>query len=146
MEKIYGFVSIDIHEGQTEAFIERARACHDAAIPDLTGTQVYDWFLSADGRKAFVLEVYDNAEAVAHHGKMAGGKVGNLLDISDFRIMFAGDVPDVLVERMREAGRGKLLCRPDDGTIKRSISAPRHSWSGPLPAGVCNRILSSACG
>lgn len=140
MEKIYGFVSIDIHEGQTEAFIERARACHDAAIPDLTGTQVYDWFLSADGRKAFVLEVYDDADAVAHHSKMAGGKVGNLLDISDFRIMFAGDVPGALVERMR-AKLGEASCYARLAMGRLSDPSPHRDIAG---NGPCERVFATA--
>lgn len=102
MEKIYGFVEIDIAEGQTEAFVAGARACHDAALPDLTGTQAYEWFLSDDGRRAFVIEVYDDPAAVAHHGKMMDGRVNALLGIARFRITFAGLVPDALRERMRE--------------------------------------------
>lgn len=100
MEKIYGFVPIAIAEGQTDAFVAGARACHEAALPDLTGTQAYEWFLSDDGRQAYVIEVYDDPAAVAHHSKMMDGRVAKLREIASFAITFAGAVPQALRERM----------------------------------------------
>ncbi|WP_157219224.1 putative quinol monooxygenase [Flavisphingomonas formosensis] len=102
MEKIYGFVAIDIEEGGREPFIAAARQCHDAILPDIAGTQYYEWFLSADGRRAYVIEVYDDPEAVALHGRMLDGRVGKVLEHAQFRISFAGNVPDALQDRMRE--------------------------------------------
>lgn len=104
MDKIYGFVPIAIAEGRTEDFIAGARQCHEAALPDLTGTQAYEWFLSDDGRQAYVVEVYDDPAAVAHHSKMMDGRVGKLKELAEFRITFAGAVP----EDMRAAMRARL--------------------------------------
>lgn len=100
MDKIYGFVPIAIDHGQTEAFIAGARGCHEAALPDLTGTPVYEWFLSDDGRQAYVIEVYDDAAAVAHHSRMMDGRVARLREFSRFEITFAGAVPQPLRNRM----------------------------------------------
>jgi quinol monooxygenase YgiN len=102
MEKIYGFVEVAIPEGRAQDFIAGARACHEAALPDLTGTQVYDWFLSEDGRSAWVLEVYDDPAALAHHSRMMAGRVDRLLAIAEFRMTFAGLVPQALQDRMRQ--------------------------------------------
>lgn len=102
MEKIYGFVRIDIHPGQTDAFLEVAAQCFARAVPDLAGTELYEWFLSPDGRQAWVLEVYDDVEAIAHHGRMLRGKSSELRDHADIAITFAGAVPDTIIERMRE--------------------------------------------
>ncbi|WP_068076762.1 antibiotic biosynthesis monooxygenase [Novosphingobium lentum] len=102
MEKIYGFVPIAIAEGQTDAFIAGAQGCHEAALADLTGTQAYEWFLSADGREAYVIEVYDDPAAVAHHSKMMDGRVAKLRDIAKFEITFAGNVPQMLQDRMAD--------------------------------------------
>ena len=94
MEKIFGFVPITIQDGQTEAFIEGARECHKAALPDLTGTGAYEWFLAENGKDAYVIEIYDDPAAVAHHSKMMDGRVGKLKEIAEFKITFAGDVPE----------------------------------------------------
>lgn len=102
MEKIYGFVRMAIKPGQTDAFVAGARACHEAALPDLTGTELYEWFLSADGQEAWVIEVYDDPAAVAHHGRMMDGKATLLRDYADISITFAGQVPVEMMDRMRE--------------------------------------------
>ncbi|WP_176593561.1 antibiotic biosynthesis monooxygenase [Sphingobium sp. EM0848] len=101
MEKIYGFVSITVHEGRTDAFVTAARACHEAILPDITGTHYYEWYLSADGQQAYVIEVYDDPPAMALHGKMLDGRVSGVMEQADLRISFAGDVPDAVRERMR---------------------------------------------
>jgi quinol monooxygenase YgiN len=102
MEKIYGFVRMDIHPGKTEAFIEGAAECHRAASPDLRGTQLYEWFLSEDGREAWVIEVYDDPAAVAHHSKMLDGRATVLREFADIEIVFAGLVPDTIRESIRQ--------------------------------------------
>lgn len=101
MDKIYGFVPIAIAEGRTADFVAGARLCHEAALPDLAGTLAYEWYLSDDGRQAYVIEVYDDPAAVAHHSRMMDGRVARLREMARFRILFAGDVPDALQERMR---------------------------------------------
>lgn len=102
MDKIYGFVPIAIDEGCADMFIAGAQACHEAALPDLTGTQAYEWFISDDGRQAWVIEVYDDPAAVAHHSKMMDGRVAKLRDIAKFDITFAGAVPETMRDTMRE--------------------------------------------
>ncbi len=102
MEKIYGFVPIDIHDGCTAAFIETARACHEAILPNIEGTQYYEWFLNEDGTKAYVLEVYDDSNGIALHGKMLDGRVSAVLEQATLRINFAGDVPEAVQDRMRQ--------------------------------------------
>lgn len=101
MDKIYGFVPIAIDAGRTQDFIDGARDCHDAALPDLTGTLLYEWYLSDDGRQAYVIEIYDDPAAVAHHSKMMDGRVARLRAYSTFEIIFAGNVPEALQDRMR---------------------------------------------
>lgn len=110
MEKIYGFVPIAIHDGDTAAFEAAARACHDAILPDITGTQYYEWYLSADGRQAYVIEVYDDPAALALHGKMQNGRVAEVMAHADLSISFAGQVPDAVQDRMRQKlGRADYL-------------------------------------
>jgi quinol monooxygenase YgiN len=102
MEKIYGFVAIDVHEGQTAAFEAAARACHDAIVPNLAGTQYYEWFLSEDGRQGYVIEVYDDPAGLALHGQMLAGRVAAVMAHADMAITFAGQVPAALQDRMRD--------------------------------------------
>lgn len=101
MEKIYGFVPFAIQPGKTDAFIEAASECHKAALVDLTGTQCYEWFLNADGTQGYVIEVYDDPAAVAHHSKMMSGRVEFVRQVAEMKIHFAGDVPLPLQDRMR---------------------------------------------
>ncbi|MFX8848562.1 hypothetical protein ABTM68_19910, partial [Acinetobacter baumannii] len=49
----------------------------------------------------FVIEVYDDPAAIAHHSRMMDGRVGRLLDFATLRITFAGLVPEPLREQMR---------------------------------------------
>ena len=102
MEKIFCIVSIDVAPGQEEEFRRRAQACMEAARGDLTGTAAYEWFIAEDGRSATVIEAYDDAAAVTLHAKLAGEAVKGVLEISRFRLEFMGDVPEAIVERMRE--------------------------------------------
>jgi quinol monooxygenase YgiN len=101
LEKIYGFVSLSIAEGREADFIAGARACHEAALPDLAGTDLYEWYLSDDGRQAWVIEVYDDPPAVAHHGRMMDGRPARLREFASFDIIFAGQVPSEMLEAMR---------------------------------------------
>jgi quinol monooxygenase YgiN len=102
MEKIYALVTMRVEPGHTEAFIAAARACHDAASQDLAGTHAYEWFLSDDGLTATVVEAYDDAEALAHHGRVAGPAVAGIREHARLAIEFAGDVPKPVLDRMRE--------------------------------------------
>ncbi len=101
MEKIYGFVPMAVREGQTLDFERAARACHEAILPNIAGTQHYEWFLSEDGRQGYVIEVYDDPAGVELHGAMLAGKVAGVMQHAQMRITFAGQVPDALQERMR---------------------------------------------
>jgi quinol monooxygenase YgiN len=102
MEKIFGIVDMQIAPGATAEFARAGRACIEAASNDLTGTTLYEWFVSDDGTRAMVIESYDGAEAVALHGRMVGKVIPAVLDVATFEITFAGDVPDAVVARMRE--------------------------------------------
>ncbi|MCG2840945.1 antibiotic biosynthesis monooxygenase [Sandaracinobacter sp. RS1-74] len=130
MGKIYGFGPIDIHEGQEEAFIEAARACHEAILPDLTGTRYYEWFLSADGRNGYVIELYDDPEAVALHGRMLDGRVAKVLQHATLRIEFAGEVPQILQDRMRERLGAVGYIGPRAFGLIEGPSPHRHPPSG----------------
>lgn len=102
MEKIFGLVHMDVAEGQEALFRERALACAAAAKPDLTGTTAYEWFLAEDGKTCTVIEIYDGPAAVAHHGKMVGQTIPDILEVSKFHIDFVGDVPQPVIDRMRK--------------------------------------------
>jgi quinol monooxygenase YgiN len=102
MAKIYALVSMEVNPGQTEAFVAAARACHDGAHHDPTGTHAYEWFLSDDGRSATVVEIYDDAEALALHSRTAGPAAQKIRDHAKLGIEFAGTVPQAVLERMRE--------------------------------------------
>lgn len=101
MDKIFGIVRMEIAPGRADDFRTRAAACIEAARKDLAGTTAYEWFLSDDGRECTVIEIYDGAEGVAHHGKMVGHTIAPLLELAKFSIRFAGNVPDAVIERMR---------------------------------------------
>ncbi|MET0658312.1 MAG: antibiotic biosynthesis monooxygenase [Steroidobacteraceae bacterium] len=102
MEKIFAIVRMKLAPGVTEEFRQRGRACIAAASQDLTGTTAYEWFVSPDGTEAIVIESYDDAEAVALHGKMVGGTVLAVTELAKFAIQFAGDVPEPIIARMRD--------------------------------------------
>lgn len=123
MEKIYGFVRMNIRPGHTEAFSEIAGQCFSRALPDLAGTELYEWFLSDDGREAWVLEVYDDADAIAHHGQMLQGKSSELRDHADISVTFAGAVPDTIVKRMRDRlGAAELFGGRQFGLMEEPVS------------------------
>ena len=109
MEKIYGFVHIAIDAGHADDFRAGAAACHAAALPDLTGTELYEWFVSDDGREAWVIEVYDDPAAVAHHGKMMHGRSARLREFAQFDIIFGGHLRPGMLEAFRE--RLGTVCR-----------------------------------
>ena len=102
MEKIFAIVHMDIAPDAVQTFRECARASVDAARVDLAGTIAYEWFLSEDGRSCTVLEIYDGPAAIAHHGQMVGHTISPMREIAKFNILFAGDVPDELNDRMRQ--------------------------------------------
>lgn len=101
MGKIYGIVRMDIHDGATDQFRARAAEILEAAKPDLTGTIAYEWFLAEHGRTAWVIEIYDDAAAIAHHSKMVGKYMAALKETASVSIEFAGDVPEAMMEQMR---------------------------------------------
>lgn len=101
MGKIYCVVHMDVKPGITD-FRERALACVEAAKADLAGTVAYEWFLAEDGRSCTVIEIYDDADAIATHSRHVGAAVSHVKEAADFSLQFAGDVPDAILTRMRE--------------------------------------------
>lgn len=101
MEKIFCIVEMAIAAGAEDRFRVAAPACMAAARADLTGTSAYEWFLAEDGRHCTVIEIYDGADAIAHHSRTVGATIPPLLDIATFSLEFAGDVPDAVIDRMR---------------------------------------------
>lgn len=130
MGKIYGIVRMDIHEGAEVLFRERAAAIMEAAKPDLTGTVAYEWFLAEDGRTAWVIEIYDDPAAIAHHSKMVGKLMPALKETAAISIDFAGDVPAEMMEAMR-ARLGEV-----------GYAGPRFQGliNGPAPARVGDHV------
>lgn len=102
MEKIFAIVTMHIEPGAKERFAACAQATSAAARTDLTGTSAYEWFLSEDGLEATVIEIYDGAEGLAHHGRMVGPTIAPLRELAKFHIEFAGDVPAAVIERSRQ--------------------------------------------
>ena len=102
MEKIYVLVTMDVKPGHCNEFIDAGGGCHEAAGRDLTGTHAYEWFLSDDRATGMVVEVYDDAEALAHHSRMAGAAAGQVKQHAGTAIEMAGAVPPPMLERMRE--------------------------------------------
>lgn len=92
MEKIFGIVPIKLAPGMTGEFRTRGLACIAAASKDLTGTSAYEWFVSPDGSEALVIEIYDDTEAVAIHGRMVGSTVMSMVERAKFEILSAGVV------------------------------------------------------
>jgi len=133
MEKIFGIVRMKIAPGATATFRERARACIEAASKDLTGTAAYEWFLAPDGNQALVIEVYDDAEAVALHSRMVGGTVPAVVEIAKFEITFAGDVPDPIIERMRSRlGRAELFGSRFQGRLTHEAAGSKGRDAGSM--------------
>lgn len=100
MEKIYGFVQFSISDGSLDAFIKAAAACHEAILPDITGTQYYEWFINADGTRGYVIEVFDDLAAVALHGRMLAGRMEEVMQHATLRIDIGGNAPEPIQERM----------------------------------------------
>lgn len=71
---------------------------------------------------------------------MAGARVGALLDIAKFSVMLAGDVPETIIERMREKfGEASLFARRSFGRM--NDSSPHRVIEG---AGPCERVFALA--
>ncbi|ALQ02635.1 MULTISPECIES: putative quinol monooxygenase [Pseudomonas] len=129
MEKIFGIVHMDIAPGAEQTFRECAQACVEAARKDLTGTTAYEWFLSEDGRSCTVLEIYDGLDALTHHGQMVGHTLAPVMDIAKFNILFAGDVPAALIERMgQRLGKVEYFGERFQGRL--IASAPARAGAG----------------
>jgi len=133
MEKIFGIVRMQIAPGATTMFRERALACVEAAGRDLTGTAAYEWFLSPDGTEGLVIEVYDDAEAIALHGRMVGDTVPSVVEIAKFDITFAGEVPDAIIERMRSRlGRAEHFGARFQGRLTRPAAGCKGPEAGSM--------------
>ena len=129
MEKIFGIVQMDIAPGAEQTFRDCAQACVEAARKDLTGTTAYEWFLSEDGRSCTVLEIYDGPAALAHHGQMVGHTLAPVMDIAKFNILFAGDVPAALIERIgQRLGKVDYFGERFQGCL--TASAPARAGAG----------------
>lgn len=101
MDKIFGIARFSLEPGQTDAFVARARETMAAALTDLDGTQAYEWFLSPAGDTCIVVEIYDGAPAVAHHGRCVGHTIPPLLEhVGGKQLALLGDVPAEMLERM----------------------------------------------
>lgn len=137
MEKIYALVAMTIEPGHEDAFVAAARACHDAAAQDLTGTHAYEWFLSDDGRTATVVECYDDAGALALHGRTVGPAVAGIRDHARLGIEFAGDVPAPVLDGMRaRLGEAPFLGRRILGRMSEPSSGKLGTQDGKLVVAV----------
>jgi quinol monooxygenase YgiN len=102
VEKIFGIVRLTVKPGEAGKFRETAQLLLEAAKQDLTGTQAYEWFMAPDGHECTVIEIYDGAEALAHHSKIVGKMMPALQALANVEIEFAGDLPAELLEIYRK--------------------------------------------
>ncbi len=100
VKKTFGIARFTIHPGKAADFRAHAEACLRAAEVDLTGTQAYEWFATPDGAQCVVIEIYDGADAMAHHGRHVGRTIPALLAHASSRVTLLGDVPADVMERM----------------------------------------------
>jgi len=98
-EKIFSVARFTINPGNLEAFREKASACMEAIMPDLAGTQAYEWFLQEDGLACSVLEIYDGINALNRHGRQVGRIIPQILTLGALEVDFAGDMtPEMLAQ------------------------------------------------
>jgi quinol monooxygenase YgiN len=137
MEKIFAFARFAIKPGHTEAFIEKARASMRAAVPDLKGAQLYEWFYSADSNTCMVIESYDGLEAIAHHGKTVGATIPSLLEHAASDVTLLGDVPQKMV-----AGMGRVFDKVSyfGARMQGKLNAPAPGKVGSASAGAIYAI------
>lgn len=102
MSKLHVSAKFTIHEGKLDEFKALAEQ-FVARVNELdTQTEVYDWYLSADGRTCEVREIYPSSEALLEHIEHVGDLFGPTLEIADFEPRIYGDPSEELMAATAE--------------------------------------------
>jgi quinol monooxygenase YgiN len=90
-----------IRAGKDEAFRLIMRALESAVREHDKGTLIYDWYISPDGRTAFVHEHYESTDAFIAHAMRAASEIGRLAEVGDFlHVTFAGEPSEFIKKTM----------------------------------------------
>jgi quinol monooxygenase YgiN len=107
MSDITLIVEFAVKDGQAEAYRAASAALREKVDATEPGTSRYDWWLDADGRRAFNLEVFDDGAALAFHMDNTAPLVGALLDAADLvRVEVLGEVDATGRAAIDEAATG----------------------------------------
>ena len=94
-----------ISYGNDGAFRSIVRALESAVLAHDTGTLIYAWYISPDGRVAFSHEHYVSTEAFMAHVSNAAPLIGRLTGVGNFsRVTFAGEPSEFVLNIVSNAG------------------------------------------
>lgn len=98
MSKIGVNAVVRIHDGKLEELKGVAEKCLACVREKDTGTLMYDWYLSSDGKTCMVRESYENSEAVLAHVGNLGPLLGELMAVGAVQLEVFGEPSDQLRE------------------------------------------------
>lgn len=79
-----------IHDGKLNQFKTHAKACMESTRAKDEGTLQYDWFINEDGTECVVRERYVDSDALLDRLGNLGGRLGELLSVSDMSTEVCG--------------------------------------------------------
>jgi quinol monooxygenase YgiN len=92
---VYFVLDLTVNDGKFEEFERIVRAMNEATAGE-AGALAYEWFLSKDGKRCRLVELYANADAVQAHlgGAAVQQWVPKLLEVSSLSRFEVYGVPD----------------------------------------------------
>ena len=91
--KIFAIARFSVHPGQEALFRELAEDCFAHVARTDPGTSGYEWFLNESGTECLVLDIYDDAQALAAHMTNSGPKMSKILPLVTSKVHMFGAVP-----------------------------------------------------
>jgi len=98
-ENVYFVVEADIKPDQFDDFLKMAQHMSEVVVAKEPGALTYEWNISADSAKCFIIERYANSEAALGHMKLFRAefaeKFNEILTITGFTL-YGKPGPEVL--------------------------------------------------
>ncbi len=99
--KIFAVARFSVHPGQEAAFRALAEDCFAHVANTEPATSGYEWFLNEAGTEALVLDIYDDAQALAAHMANAGPKMSKILPLVTSKVHMFGAVPGPFLAKFK---------------------------------------------
>jgi quinol monooxygenase YgiN len=97
MSSLQVIARFSIHEGKLDEFKTLAEQCMLSVREKDSGTQQYDWYLSADESRCVVIETYRDSAALMEHIGNLGDLLEALSSIAGFQVEIFGEPSDELL-------------------------------------------------